>query len=400
MNINDYYKILGLEAGADKEVIKKSYRRLAKIYHPDLNRSPDAHEKFIEISRAYEILINLDTRYIIPEFEEKSEAKQEWAKYYAKARTEAREKARRYARMRYEKLQKEHEAFRTSGIYDLVLFLRYFLRVLAFPLLILFILLPIISDKVSEHPSGIIFIWLLAGMILFFIINNWKTYFKLGEFYYSLEDIINIIKIPTYKTTTKCYYCKGQIANSKPYKITLIKIRGLGFKDNGALYGRQAQYKSTYKKILIPRSRKAFMIHRISALIKFISIILLILFLNINNSLLRFTLSILGAGIISSFFLYLAKTRSRVSYLLSYSMLIRILIWSTFIILLKEVGVIGFLLLDYMLDYFILLPKNNILLKPLIKQHHDVENCFDKKYKLCMGALFYSSFYPFFKWLL
>ena len=216
MNLNDYYKILGLEVGADKEVIKKSYRRLAKIYHPDLNRSPDAHEKFIEISRAYEILINLDTRYIIPEFEEKSEAKQEWAKYYAKARNEAREKARRYARMRYEKLQKEHEAFRTSGIYDMVLFLRYFLRVLAFPLLILFILLPIISNKVSEHPSGIIFIWLLAGMILFFIINNWKTYFKLGKFYYSLEDIINNFKIPSNKTTVKCYYCKGLLANSKP----------------------------------------------------------------------------------------------------------------------------------------------------------------------------------------
>ncbi|MBN1645104.1 molecular chaperone DnaJ [Candidatus Woesearchaeota archaeon] len=52
----DYYDILGVSKDASKEEIKKAYKRLAKKYHPDLNKSSNAAEKFKEISEAAAVL--------------------------------------------------------------------------------------------------------------------------------------------------------------------------------------------------------------------------------------------------------------------------------------------------------------------------------------------------------
>jgi molecular chaperone DnaJ len=56
MSKRDYYEVLGLSKGASKEEIKKAYRRLSKKYHPDINKEPDAADKFKEIKEAYEVL--------------------------------------------------------------------------------------------------------------------------------------------------------------------------------------------------------------------------------------------------------------------------------------------------------------------------------------------------------
>lgn len=50
------YEVLGIDSSADEKTIKTAYRQLSKQYHPDKSSSPDAHDKFIEISEAYEIL--------------------------------------------------------------------------------------------------------------------------------------------------------------------------------------------------------------------------------------------------------------------------------------------------------------------------------------------------------
>lgn len=53
---SDYYKILGVSRDASSDDIKKAYRKLARRYHPDVNDSDDAHERFKEIGRAFQVL--------------------------------------------------------------------------------------------------------------------------------------------------------------------------------------------------------------------------------------------------------------------------------------------------------------------------------------------------------
>jgi curved DNA-binding protein len=62
MKYKDYYKILGLERGASEEDMKKSYRKLARKYHPDVSKEPNAKERFQEVSEAYETLKDKEKR--------------------------------------------------------------------------------------------------------------------------------------------------------------------------------------------------------------------------------------------------------------------------------------------------------------------------------------------------
>jgi molecular chaperone DnaJ len=62
-NKRDYYEVLGVSKDASENDIKLAYRRLARKYHPDVNKTdPNAKDKFIEVQEAYEVLIDPEKR--------------------------------------------------------------------------------------------------------------------------------------------------------------------------------------------------------------------------------------------------------------------------------------------------------------------------------------------------
>jgi len=58
----DYYEVLGVDRNASKQDIRRAYRKLARKYHPDVNKEEGAQEKFIEIKEAYEVLSDDEKR--------------------------------------------------------------------------------------------------------------------------------------------------------------------------------------------------------------------------------------------------------------------------------------------------------------------------------------------------
>ena len=93
--VKNYYKTLGLSTSATKAEIKVAYRKLAKKYHPDKNKSKQASQLFIEVNEAYAYLSNesssFQTKNIVKApnkkrskySEEELKKRMDWARKYA-----------------------------------------------------------------------------------------------------------------------------------------------------------------------------------------------------------------------------------------------------------------------------------------------------------------------------
>lgn len=106
--IGKYFDVLGLPSTAKEEEVRKRYRELVKLVHPDLNDSSDAHQQFVKLTDAYNVLLHffensVDTVEITSKEEKapQSSVEEDWEAY--------RKYAAEQYRIRKEKEKKEHE---------------------------------------------------------------------------------------------------------------------------------------------------------------------------------------------------------------------------------------------------------------------------------------------------
>jgi curved DNA-binding protein CbpA len=159
----DYYQLLGITKDASEAEIRAAYRRQAKIYHPDLNKSPDAHSRFIVITNAYETLIDSDRRHRYNQrFSSTPRSSMEAYNDWLKAQ---KERAEHEAKMRYYEHLRNREKFRQSKYYNLAIIVTQIARfvcysfgvaiiavclflIIDFHFMLLFFLLPFICGGV------------------------------------------------------------------------------------------------------------------------------------------------------------------------------------------------------------------------------------------------------------
>lgn len=101
--MNQYLDILGLQPGVSEADIKKAYRKLAKLYHPDINKDPDAQNRFVEITEAYNFLMEVGAT---PHNEAVNYAYDTHVREYAERRKKAKEEARARQRQAAEEKRK------------------------------------------------------------------------------------------------------------------------------------------------------------------------------------------------------------------------------------------------------------------------------------------------------
>lgn len=210
------YKILELPKNADQSQIKKAFRKKAKQYHPDLNQSKDAHQKFMNIQKAYDVLLNNSWQPTPSKTTTKTKSAEEKYKNVYSAPTSpeeykewvkvARGRGKKYAKQDKERLEREVQLLKK--IKKFVLFTSILSSIVCSVLLIDFNLPSIVTQKkihlndnddlVSikkrfDVPNGIPFrsettpIIRIRHDIYYFINGAWKPFKNSNDWYVSLQ---------------------------------------------------------------------------------------------------------------------------------------------------------------------------------------------------------------------
>ena len=161
-NIPDYYTILEVTQNASLEEIKKSYRRLALKYHPDVNKNNNDSSYFIKINEAYEILSNDQKRKFYDQLFNSSFQKNNYKDFFDWV-DHARQKAYNYSKMSFDDFVK------ILNISRLIAAL-----IISSPILILIygsvffciFVIPILAFINAKYMASIF--WLIFGIIIFY----------------------------------------------------------------------------------------------------------------------------------------------------------------------------------------------------------------------------------------
>ena len=78
MEFKDYYTTLGIERDATQDEVKRAYRKLARKFHPDINKEADAENRFKEVGEAYEVLQDTEKRAAYDKFGQNWQAGQDF----------------------------------------------------------------------------------------------------------------------------------------------------------------------------------------------------------------------------------------------------------------------------------------------------------------------------------
>ncbi|MCJ7447838.1 MAG: DnaJ domain-containing protein [Bacteroidales bacterium] len=168
MTLSDYYQILGLPVNSSIEEIKKAYRQKARMYHPDINPSPDAKDMFILATQAYEFLLANHDK-IISDEEAYRQAMEDWRKY---RQDRSKQRANAYARASYVRF-KNTKFYRSTRIFDAT-------RIIYSLIISILVIVYTISGYMYrlrhplpdfENPDVLAFILLLISGMIFFAVS-------------------------------------------------------------------------------------------------------------------------------------------------------------------------------------------------------------------------------------
>ncbi len=328
---DQYYRILGLENRASKDEIKSAYRYLAKKYHPDVSEESDAGKKFIDISEAYEILMN---RKIIDDLHVSTMDATERKFTYEFFAQRARENAKKAAEMRYEKLQTEHEAFQKSGMYDVILLLNYALHGILVLLSVFLLTFPVYI-AVKEQYFDVFFFYIPGLLLVFYIFSERRRFFRLGTFYYNYQELKKLIHDESGTGSKPCAYSQGKPADAYPFKISLLKIHNITLQLSGVLRHR-ASYQRSYEKLAIPRSKISYRVHTFGSVIKILSILFTLAWSPLGSFIWNFIIGMVIGAVLAFMAGLVFRVRSKVSFLLTINLIGKILAWIIMIVLFTD----------------------------------------------------------------
>lgn len=401
-----HFYLLGLNTNATIDEVKKAYRHLAKEFHPDVNSGVDAQKKFIEITAAYEAILdkfNTSNSEINTDQEEAN---------YRETLKQWRESNKRKAQANKELKLKREEAYLQSGLADLILIITIILRVAIFPIIGALITMPFILCYLFGYTLlfTLLFFAPFAFILSWYVKSNWSNYFIPDKFYYNFTKIKSFFNQQASNTNNlACYFTNNQLANGLPNKIVLQKIVNIKLNNVGPMQ-HYAKFDQVYSEIIEPRSQKAFNYHFIATLIKICILLAILLYAPTKSLWWNFVAGICIASGCARLFLKFVKTLPSNLYFITWGFVLKCAVWlitgafftnfsTTFSNIYTYENIFPAFTILLFIDPFIEWFGLRWLNYPLFKQPQQIYTLYKQGYQTYMHIPLWTLVYPFFKWL-